>query len=447
MRVRDMSELVDDRPQDGVFRLHRDVFTDPGLFELELQYIFERCWCFLGIESQIAQPHDFVATDIGRTPVLLTRDGNGKIGAFLNACRHKGALVCPVEQGNARVHVCPYHGWSYASSGRNVGIKDHEAGAYLPAFEAEDHDLVPLPRLATYKGLIFGSLTADVPPLEDFLGDMKFFLDLAMEQGPHGMEFVPGRTTYTYRANWKLQLDNGVDGYHLTSTHQSFMQVQGRRRGGEGNLDARQFDWAKRKAQQGGMYGFPHGHSVIWFDQPELEKRPLYPSIAEVRERVGELRADWMLKLRNLSIFPAMQIAEGITLMLRTFRPLAVDRTEMRSYCLAPIGEAPDRRAWRLRQYEDFFNPGGLATPDDTIVYEDCQRGLASHGLPWLQGYARGMGTLQNGADETARRLGIRPAESGRGSYEGQAETPFHAPYREWARLMQAGMAGQSVWS
>jgi len=62
---------------------------------------------------------------------------------------------------------------------------------------------------------------------------------------------------------------------------------------------------------------------------------------------------------------------------LRTFRPLAADRTEMKSWCLAPIGEAPELRAWRLRQFEDFFNPGGLATPDDTVTYEGCQSGSA----------------------------------------------------------------------
>ena len=443
MALRDIASYVDDRPADGVFRVHPDVFADPELFELERRFVFERSWCFLGIESQVASPNDFVTTQIGRTPVLVTRTPDNRIAAFLNVCRHKGAVLCGAEQGNARYLVCPYHGWTYDCAGRNRDIKDQKAAAYPPGFAAENHDLLPLPRLGTYKGLIFGSLSPDVPELEAFLGEVRVFLDLAMDQGPNGMEFVPGRVAYTYRGNWKLQLDNGVDPYHLTSTHVSFIGIQGRRRAGEGNLDARQFDWAKRAAREAGMFGFRYGHSVFWTDQPEVEKRPIYPAIGEIRSRVGEVRAEWMLRARNLQLFPNMQIADAMTLMLRTFRPLAVDRTEMRSYCLAPIGEAPAQRAWRLRQFEDFFNPTGLATPDDTIVYEDCQRGFAAEGLDWLQGYTRGIAALEPGANAPARRLGITPAESAVGTFETGPETPFHASYREWRRLMQAGIDGK----
>jgi phenylpropionate dioxygenase-like ring-hydroxylating dioxygenase large terminal subunit len=447
MALGEIEGLVDDRPRDGVFRVHRDVFADPALFEQELAFIFERTWNFLTIDSQLARPFDFVTCFIGRTPVLVMRDGQGTVGAFRNVCRHKGALICSAEQGNAKRHVCPYHGWTYDAAGRNVDIKDRRAGSYTPAFEADDHNLLPLARIANYKGLIFGSLSPDVPPLEEFLGDMRFFIDLAMEQGPHGMEFVPGRTAYTYRANWKLQMDNGVDPYHLTSTHISFINIQGRRRRGEGHVEARELDWAKRAAARGGAFTFPYGHSVMWSDQPEPEKRPFYPVLDEIRARVGDLRASWMLKVRNAEIFPNMQIGESQSLMLRTFRPLAVDRTEMRSYCLAPIGEPRELRARRLRQFEDFFNPTGLATPDDTITYEECQRGLVAQGLGWLQGCARGMATMVEGPDDVAQSLGIRPASSALGSFESGPETCFHAAYREWSRLMAAGAAGRKAYT
>lgn len=442
----DLTSYIDDRPADGVFRVHRDVFASRDLFEMEQRHIFAKSWNFLALESQIAKPNDFITTYIGLVPVLVMRDGQGKIGAFLNACRHKGAMVCGAEQGNTKHHVCPYHGWAYGSDGGNIAIKDRASGAYLPGFDRDNHDLLPLARLESYKGLIFGSLSPEVPDLGTFLGDMRFFLDLAMDQGPQGMEFVPGRTAYTYNGNWKLQLDNGIDAYHLTSTHISFMQIQGKRRGGEGNLEARQFDWQKRARQEGGMFTFPYGHSVIWFKQTEAQKRPIYPALDEIRARVGARNAEWMLNLRNTTIFPNMQIADGVSLMLRTFRPLAVDKTEMRSYCLAPIGEAAELRAWRLRQFEDFFNPAGLATPDDTIVYEECQRGFESSGLDWLQGYARGMATLEEGPDDVARLLGINPVNSAQGTFETQTEVCFHAPYREWARLIAAGLAGRRAY-
>jgi len=274
MDMSNIKNYIDDRPADGVFRVHKDVYSDPQLFELEMKYIFERTWSFIGHESQIPKPHDWVATHIGRVPVLVSRDAKGKVGAFLNACRHKGATVCRMSQGNAKYHVCPYHGWAYDSSGKNVDIKDRKSGFYAEAFDRDNHDLIPIARVASYKGMVFGSLSADVIPLEEFLGDTKFFIDIVMDQGPKGMEFVPGHASYTFRGNWKLQMDNGQDGYHLTSTHSSFMDLQARRRVGEGHVEARQFDWKQRAKMRNGMFTFPYGHSVLWLDQVEPTKRP-----------------------------------------------------------------------------------------------------------------------------------------------------------------------------
>jgi benzoate/toluate 1,2-dioxygenase alpha subunit len=445
MNLENIGLYLDDRPAEGVFRVHRDVYSDPALFELEQKHIFERTWNFLALESQVPKPNDFVTAHIGATPILLTRDAKGLRG-HVNVCRHKGAVVCGAEAGNAKYHVCPYHGWAYDASGKNVDIKDRKTGAYSPAFDGENHDLVPLAKLASYKGLIFGSLVPEVPPLGDFLGELRFFLDLMMEQGPRGMEFVPGRAVYTYRGNWKLQLDNGLDPYHLTSTHLSYIDIQSRRREGQGNVEARQFDWALRVAKEGGSFGFENGHAVYFLDQPEPEKRPIYPALPEIRARLSERHAEWMLKARNVHVFPNMQIADSITLMLRTFRPLAVDLTEMRSYCLAPIGEAPEVRAWRLRQFEDFFNPGGMATPDDTIVYSECQNGLAARPIAFLQGHARGLAAAHAGGNDISRELGIRPAVSVKGGFTLFNEISLHAPYREWARLMQAGVRGAKAY-
>ena len=447
MDLKDIRLYVDDRPAEGVFRVHRDVYSDPELFELEQKFIFERTWNFLALESQIGKPNDFVTGHIGRTPVLVARGSKGRLGAFVNVCRHKGALLCADEEGNSKYHVCPYHGWAYDSSGRNVDIKDRKTGSYPPSFDAEDHNLVPLAKLAAYRGFVFGSLSSDVPALEDFLGDMRFFIDVVADQGPDGVEFVPGRSVYTYRGNWKLQLDNGLDPYHLTTTHLSYMDLQARRRGGAGHLEARQYDWAKRNSADGGTFALAHGHAATWLEQPEPEKRPIFPALSEIRARVGELRASWMLKARNVHVFPNMQIADAITLMLRTFRPLAPDRTEMKSWCLAPAGEAAELRAWRLCQFEDFFNPGGLATPDDTVTYEGCQSGFGAQPIGFLQGYARGMAAITPGADEAARSIGIAPQASVRGRFEMFSEVGFHAPYREWARLIQAGVAGRKAYA
>jgi benzoate/toluate 1,2-dioxygenase subunit alpha len=329
-----------------------------------------------------------------------------------------------------------------------VDIKDRQAGAYSAAFDAENHDLIPIAQVDSYKGLVFGSLSPDVPSLAEFLGDMKFFLDCVLDQGPDGMEFVPGRIAYTYRGNWKLQLDNGLDPYHLTSTHASFLDLQKRRSTGAGNVEARHFDWAKRAKQQGGVFNFRHGHSIVWNQHPTPELRPIYPSMDEIRARVGELRADWIIgKLRQVTVFPNMQIPEAVSQLLRTFHPVSAGLTEMRVYCLAPVGEEPELRARRLRQFEDFFNPTGIATPDDVVVYEDCQQGFAGLGASWMQGFARGMTAITPGADANARAIGIEPAESVAGAFEQAPEIGFHAPHREWARMMQTGLAGRKAYS
>src|SRR3989338_4809910 len=124
MDVSQLRHYIDDRPEQGVFRVHRAVFSDPELFELEQRYIFERTWQFLALDSEIAGPNDFVTAWIGRTPVLVTRDPQGEVRAFANVCRHKGSVLCREERGNAKYHVCAYHGWAYDTSGRNVYIKD-----------------------------------------------------------------------------------------------------------------------------------------------------------------------------------------------------------------------------------------------------------------------------------------------------------------------------------
>lgn len=440
MNIDYIHRCVDDRPGEKIFRVHSDVYTNPEILELEIKYIFERTWNFLGLESQIAKPNDYLSGWIGRTPVMITRDAEGGLNGLINACRHKGAAVCRTQQGNAKLHVCPYHGWAYDATGKNVAIIARATGEYPASFDNEDHNLHRIPRLETYNGLIFGSLSLDVPPLRDSLGDLSTMIDLVMDQGPHGMEVIPGRVAYTYDANWKLQLENGLDSYHLATTHVSFTDVQARRRKGEGNQSANAYDWAKREAMDAGTFNFQNGHSSAWMGQAEPQKRQIYDVLDEVRSRVGDVKAEWMLKVRQVQCFPNMQFTDGSGLMLRTYRPLSVAKTEMRGYCLAPIGERPDLRAKRLRQFEDFFNPSGMATPDDAAIYAECQEGFAAKPLTYLQGYARGMTAVQAGADSEAERLGMLPAESVLGSYKMFNEMGLIAPYREWARLMCAGL-------
>ncbi len=437
--MKDPAELVVDAVDRGIFTVDRAVFTDPAIFELEMRHIFEHTWVYLGLASQVAAPNDYFTTFIGRQPVIVMRDATGRLGAFMNTCRHRGALVCQRRQGNARYHVCAYHGWAYGSDGRSKTIKDLDTGAYSEHFLADDHDLVPVARFGEYRGFLFASLSAEVPSLEMHLGDMRFFLDLVVDQGPKGIEAVPGSSSYTFRANWKLQLENGMDAYHLTSTHPSFMNIVDRRNAGESANRLKSLDFAAYRERGG--FTFDHGHSALFTPNPNPQVRPLFASIDELRSRVGEARARWMLNTRNITVFPNLQIAENASLQLRVMRPLSHDLTEMTIHCLAPVDEADAARDFRLRQFEDFFNASGLATPDDTTCYEDCQSGYGAGIVRWQQGYSRGIMSVQPGSGPIGESIGIEARTHQMGAAKVQDETIFHAGYREWVRLMKAGLA------
>ena len=433
----DSSRLIDDRPAAGVFRVHRDAFRDAAVFAREMALFFERGWVFVGHASQVAQPHDFMTLRVSRQPLVVMRDGDGKLHCVHNSCRHKGAMVCHNLRGNRPLHVCQYHGWSYGSDGRNVMVKGKADGCYAQAFDEQSHDLQPVARFDEYRGFLFASLSPDVAPLAEYLGDVRTLLDLAIDQSSGGLELVPGVVRYTYRGNWKLQLENSLDAYHFTSTHPSYLRLLERRSTQSERSDVPKAIWQSERndEERMGSFGLRNGHAMVWTTSP-VEHHPLYAGREALVARVGAVRADWMMRTRQLNVFPNLQIASNAALQMRVVTPLAVDRTEITSYCLAPVGEGDAARARRLRQYEDFFNPSGLATPDDTTTFEDCQRGFRSGAIAWQQGSARGQTLVQRGADAHAAELGIAPETSTSGTFTMADETVFQSLYRHWAHRL-----------
>ena len=437
--TRPLRSLIDDRPAEGVFRVHRDVFRNPDIFELEMRTLFEGGWVFVSHASQLPNAHDFLCTTIGRQPVVVMRDGRMRLGAFINSCRHKGAQIAHHARGNRAVHVCRYHGWAYDSSGRNVAVRGHAEGAYSPAFDEECHDLQPVAAFDAYRGFLFASLKPTPVTLEQHLGDTRLFIDMIVDQSPDGVELVPGVVRYSFDGNWKLQLENSIDAYHFPATHPSYLRLLDRRATMKERTDVPPAVWQGDGGRQVedlmGSFGFEAGHALVWTTSP-IERHPLYPQRAELRARVGAQTTDWMMRTRQFNLFPNLQLASNAALQMRVIRPVAVNRTEMLSYCLAPVGEPPAARTRRLRQYEDFFNPSGLATPDDTVSYEDCQRGFESGEIEWQQGAARGGARPHDGPDSHADALGIRPATALSGPFSFADETVYRALYRAWLRRL-----------
>jgi len=442
-----LRDLVDDRPQDGVFRVNRAMFRDPELFDLEMKHVFEGGWVFVGLATQAENPHDYFTSFIGRVPIIVSRDGEGQLKCFVNSCPHKGVRLVHKVCGNARRHVCPYHGWMFDSSGANRNIKWKKGGCYSEAFDEENHDLAEVARFGEYRGLLFASLNRDVPSLEEHLGEAAKLIDLVADKAPNGLELVPGRVTFTYAANWKMQLENCSDQYHFTSTHPSYIRILEERAKEksvevvESSIGSADFWTEGAQGVTGGTMSFDHGHVLNWGIMPVSNAIADFERAEELAEKFGEAKRNWMFNMRNLTIFPNMQIAENASSQLRVIRPIAPNLTEMQTWCLAPRGESDEARRFRIRQYEDFFNPTGMATPDDTVCYEEAQLGMAEQERPWLQGHARGMTATVEGGNEYADLIDIKPARSVLADAQLCDESLFASYYRAWAQRMQEVLA------
>ncbi|HAC34572.1 MAG TPA: benzoate 1,2-dioxygenase large subunit [Gammaproteobacteria bacterium] len=434
----DLDDCVVDDTANGRFEVSRRIFEDPALFELEMEHIFGKTWVYLGHESQIPNPHDYHAARIGVQPVILTRAGDGQIHAFLNSCPHRGAELVGQTRGNQKTIMCPFHGWVFSSDGSCLDVRAHEKGAYPEAFDQQSHDLLALARTEVYGGFIFGSLNADVEDLKTHLGGATRIIDMLAEQSEEGMELLKGAIRYTSRANWKLQLEN-IDGYHFFPTHLSYIGLIQRRMDLGGADEVQAIDAREMAEMPGGNYDFGNGHMMDWAYMPNGDDRPLAFQRERIEQQFGEPTSRWMIDhVRNLMLYPNLLLMDQSSSTVRMVHPISVNETLVEVYCIAPKNEPAEARQRRIRQFEDFLGPAGLATPDDQALFEKCQRGLKGQKRGWLQGYARGMNRLVNGADDAAKEVDIRPLISG-GDIDD--ETLIHGSYRQWVKLMRDGLS------
>lgn len=248
--------------QTGRYRCDRRIFTDEALFELEMKHIFEGNWVFLAHESQVENPGDYYTTYVGRQPVILTRTKDGELKAILNTCSHRGATLCRKKRGNRSSFTCPFHGWTFRNDGKLLKARDQKKGGYPDSFNVDgSHDLKLLPRFGNYRGFLFGSLNADVLPLEAYLGETTKIIDAIVDQAEHGLEVLRGTSTYTYDGNWKLTAENGADGYHVATVHWNYLSTMGQRNYEKGGTQAVD---AKSWSNEGGFYSFENGHMMLW---------------------------------------------------------------------------------------------------------------------------------------------------------------------------------------
>ena len=444
-----IESCVDFRPADGVFRIARDMFTEPELFDLEMELIFEKNWIYACHESEIANNHDFMTMRAGRQPLIITRDGEGRLNALINACQHRGTTLTRVGKGNQSTFTCPFHAWCYKSDGRLVKVK--APGEYPEGFDKATRGLKKA-RIESYNGFVFVSLDVEgTDTLEDFLGDAKVFFDMMVAQSPTGqLEVLPGKSAYTYDGNWKLQNENGLDGYHVSTVHYNYVAtVQHRQQvnAEKGLTSSDTLDYSKLgagdKETDDGWFAFHNGHSLLFSDMPNPAVRPGYATIMpRLVEEHGQGKAEWMMhRLRNLNVYPSMFFLDQISSQLRIIRPVAWNKTEINSFCLGVVGESDADRENRIRQFEDFFNVSGMGTPDDLVEFREAQRGFQARLERWSD-ISRGQGKWVEGATRNSETIGIAPALTGT---EFTHEGLYVNQHANWQRFLLEGLARKAA--
>lgn len=438
-----------EKSSSGRVRLDQEVFTNPALFDLEMKYIFESNWVFLGHESQVAQPNDFLTAHVGRESVVLVRTRAGELKCFINACTHRGARICRQKSGSAKFFRCPFHGWSFANSGELLDVTDEADGGYPDDFDKTElglHEVL----VGSYRGFVFASLSDDVLPLEEYLGDAKRFIDLMVQQSPEDkLEVLHGTVRYVYHGNWKLQTENGVDGYHAPVVHANYIQTTGRRATGDSAYamqvgigdGARPVLGSNRRSTgggpgTGGFFSFPQGHQIVWGMAGAPDARANSHIVSWLQQTYGEEAAWWTNKtIRNLLLFPNVFLMDQNGMQIRIVRPLSVNKTEVISYAIAPVGESPEVRNLRIRQFEDFMNATGMATPDDLAEFNNCQTGFGNGGR--RSDIARGATRWAKGSGQWGSKLGIGALLSSDAVAD---EGLFAELHEEWLRRMEQAL-------
>jgi phenylpropionate dioxygenase-like ring-hydroxylating dioxygenase large terminal subunit len=378
----DFGSLVDEH------RAHGSIYTDPAIFDAELDRIFHRGWVYVGHESEVPGRGDFCLRPIGRQPVIMVRGDDDEVRVLMNRCPHRGAQVCVLERGNAKGFACAYHGWSFGNTGRLIGVPKREG--YGDTFRKEDFGLRPAPRVEKYRGLVFACLHADAPPLDEHLGPLaKAEINVAFDLSPAGrIEVNAGIHKYGYDGNWKLQLENSVDGYHLNYLHRAYMQIMAQRDGSAVARIGAEASEARTRSLGNGHVAWdfrplsasPGGNPVAGPPTTARWRKDYEESLIEAR---GRKRAADLIAAgaAHILIFPNLVM---LAAQIRTIRPIAVDRTEVFLYptLLGSVPEEVNRE--RLRKHESFYGPAGGGATDDLEVFERINTGLRATVDPWI---------------------------------------------------------------
>jgi PAH dioxygenase large subunit len=368
-----LEEIV--RPQEGL--ISRRIFTDPEVFELELERIFGKGWFFIGHDSEIPEPGDLITRPCGMDPVVLIRDDEGVVHAFLNSCRHRGMRVARVDRDNVTFLKCPYHGWSYKNNGQllNAACENHYGEGELVK---EELGLISVAHLDSYHGLWFGTWDEHALPLDEWLGDMRWYMDIIFGR-TGGIEIMGPPQVWEVDTAWKFATDNFTDNFHVFSSHHSLVEL---------GMLPNNPDFAA----YGHMIVPGNGH-ILHFVQGEpgndhyrslglshdlREKfaENLTPEQKGIADDHGYSAGTMWPNFHWLQLISAgdMESEEEAFLNLRMETPISPTRTRMWSWLAIDKDATPEYRKRVYETYVRTFGPSGIFDQDDMENWEDCTR-------------------------------------------------------------------------
>jgi phenylpropionate dioxygenase-like ring-hydroxylating dioxygenase large terminal subunit len=397
----------------------RSIFIDPQIYERELEQVFARCWLYLCHDSQIPLPGDFFTTYMGEDPVLVVRDSAGNVGAFLNVCRHRGNRLCRADGGNAASFTCAYHGWTYRNDGSLAGVP-YMREAYHNELDRNQWGLQPVAQLDQYKGLWFATFDPKAPPLGDYLGEMRWYLDAFFDRCEGGIEILGGVHKWVMPCNWKFPAENFAgDGYHVHWSHLSAVQT------GSGG------DFRTRPDDAGRAMSPGNGHSVMFTGPGAMADMP-HPDVlayeAKIRPEL-ERRLGARINLGNpvaATVFPNFSILRPTSRTIRVWHPRGADKTECWAFVYVDKAAPPEvKKAIRLAGAR-VFGPGGTFEQDDMDNWQGCtQTARGAVARRQMLNYEMGLGHERFDA-----RFGASVSD-----YR-YSEANHRGLYRRWAQLM-----------
>ncbi|WP_201317739.1 aromatic ring-hydroxylating dioxygenase subunit alpha [Paenibacillus sp. EPM92] len=401
------------------------LLTDPEIHRLELDKIFAKVWVPIAHESEIPKKGDYVTRSMGEDPVVVVRDELGEVGVFLNACMHRGMHLCRADSGNSSHFRCPYHGYTYKNNGTLIGVPAAKE-AYGDSLDKSKFSLLTA-KVEIYNGLIFASWNDNPPALDDWLGSMKWYLDLFFNRTQEGMEVVGSPLKWIIKSNWKLAADNFIgDAYHTLMTHRSAVEL------GMAPPDP-------KFAYYGVHVTADNGHGLGLIGAPPNIPLPPYLNlpqeiVAQIEEKLTPEQQEALRRCNfvhgnifpNLSFLNVMLATEEgqppVSFMtMRAWNPKGPDEMEVLSWLLVEK-EAPEWFKEKSRQsYVRTFGSSGTFEQDDTEIWAGitratkgviARRNLNLNYVMGLdkqpeQGDWKGPGTVYQGDYTEANQLGF----------------------------------------